>query len=128
MPFSGPRGATSPTTYIAGTAIKRYRAVQRGADVNSVIPSVANSVPIGIAEDSQQVVGHDVRIVDRAGEEVLAEAGAAFAFDVPLTSDANARLVTATTGQNVVAIARQAATALGDLVVVELPMRGYLAP
>jgi len=127
MPVSGPKGAQAPNTYLAGPAIIRYRAVQRGADVQSVIPSVANSVSVGIAEDSQQAAGRPVRIVDREGNEVLAEAGAAFALDAFLTSDANGRLVTATTGQNVVAMARQAATALGDLVVVEIMTRGYLA-
>src|SRR6476646_8541280 len=112
MPVSGPKQARNPNTYLAGTPIIRYRAVMRGADVNSVIPATANAVPIGIAEENQQTATRAVRIADRPGEEVLAEAGAAFAFDVLLAADANGRLILATTTQNVVAIARQAATAL----------------
>jgi len=128
MPVSGPKGALQPNTYLAGTPIVRYRAVTRGADVNSVIPAIANSVPLGIAEDDQQTATRAVRVADRPGETVLAEAGAAFALDALLTSDANGRLITCTTTQNVHAIARQAATALSDLCVVEIAARGYKAP
>jgi hypothetical protein len=128
MPFSGPKGAVKANTYLAGAPIIRYRAVQQGADVNSVIQSVANSVPIGVAEENQQTAARSVRIVDRAGEEVMAEAGASFAYDALLTSDINARLIAAVSTNNVVAIARGAAGALGDLVPVEIAQRGYLAP
>lgn len=128
MPTSGPKGALFPNTYLAGAAIIRYRAVMRGADVNSAIQATANAVPIGIAQDDQQTAARAISIADRPGEVVLAEAGAAFAYDALLASDANGRLITATTTQNVVAIARQAATALSDLVTVEIAPRGYKAP
>jgi hypothetical protein len=100
----------------------------RGADANTAIPATANAVSLGIAEDHQQNVGRPFRVADRPGELTWGEAGAAFALDALLASDANGRLVTATTTQNVAAIARQAATALGDLVNVELPPRGMKAP
>ncbi len=128
MPIPGSKGAVDANVYIAGAPIICYRVVTRGTDQNSVVPAGANALPIGIAAQNQQRAGATVPIVDRAGEEVLAEAGAAFALDALLTSDANGRLITATTGQNVVAIARQAATLLGDLVNVEIAQRGYLAP
>lgn len=128
MPTSGPKSALHPNTFLAGSAVVRYRAVKRGADANSVIPATANSANIGIAEDNQDTAGRALRVADRPGESVLAEAGAAFVLDALLASDANGRLVTATTGQNVTAIARQAATTLGDLVPVEVAAKGRLAP
>lgn len=128
MPVSGPKGALAPNTYLAGAAVIKYRAVMRGADVNSVLQATANAVPLGIAEDNQQVAARALRVADRPGETVLAEAGAAFALDALLTSDANGRLITAASTNKVHAIARQAATALSDLVVVEIAPRGLLAP
>jgi hypothetical protein len=92
-----------------GAAITRGRVVMRGADANTAIPATANAVSLGIAEDHQQNVGRPFRVADRPGELTWGEAGAAFALDALLASDANGRLVTATTTQNVAAIARQAA-------------------
>ncbi len=128
MPVSGPKGALAPNTYLAGAAIIRYRAVMRGADVNSVLQATANAVPLGIAQDDQQTATRAISIADRPGETVLAEAGAAFALDALLTADAAGRLITAATTNKVHAIARQAAAALSDLVVVEIAPRGLLAP
>jgi hypothetical protein len=128
MPASGPKGALAPNSYRAGAAIVRSRSVMRGADANHAIQATANAVPLGIAYDNQQTAERPVSVVDRPGERVWGEAGAAFALDALLTSDANGRLVTCTTTQKVHAIARQAATALGDLVDVEIAPRGLLAP
>jgi hypothetical protein len=129
MPTSGPKGALQPNTYLAGAAIARYRAVKRGADANSVIQAAAaTDACIGISEDNQATVARALRVADRPGENVLGEAGAAFALDALLTSDANGRLVTAASTNPVVAIARQAAAALSDLVSVEIAPRGYKAP
>lgn len=128
MPASGPKGALLPNTYRAGAAVVRFRAVMRGADVNHAIPATANATPLGISTDNQQTAERPVTVADRPGERVWAEAGAAFALDALLTSDANARLVTATTGQKVHAISRQAAAALGDVVDVEIAPRQILAP
>src|SRR4051812_37374417 len=120
MPASGPKTALFPNSYRAGAAIVRSRVMTRGADANTVVQAGANAVPIGIAEDNQQNVGRPLRVADRPGENTYGEAGAAFALDALLTSDANGRLVTAATTNNVAAIARQAAGALGDLVAVEI--------
>lgn len=126
--ISGPKGPKAPTTYLAGTAVVRGTAVKRGADANSVIPATANSANIGIASDDQPTAGRTVSIVHRPGEIVEGRAGAAFALDAPLTSDAAAKLVTATTGQLVIAYARQAATAVDQLVPVEITGPRTLAP
>lgn len=128
MPTSGPKTALQPNTFLAGAAVVRFRAVKRGADENTVIHGTAASVNLGISEDSQDTAGRSLRVADRPGESVLAEAGAAFALDALLTSDANGRLITAVATNPVTAIARQAATALGDLVAVELASKRLLAP
>lgn len=126
--ISGPKGAKNPTTYLAGAAIVRATAVKRGADANSVIPGTANSANIGIATDNQETIGRTVSIAHRPGEVVEGRVGAAVALDAPLTSDAAAKLVTATTGQLVIAYARQAATAADQLIPVEITGPRTLAP
>jgi hypothetical protein len=128
MPASGPKGALFPNTYRSGAAVVRYRAVMRGADLNHAIQATANAVPLGIATDNQQTAERPVTVADLPGEKVLGEAGAAFSLDALLTSDAAGRLVVCTTTQKVHAIARQAATATGELVFVEIAPRGLLAP
>lgn len=126
---AGPKGPKSPNTYLAGAAITFGVTVKRGADQNTVIVATAASSNIGIATSEQDVVGGTISIADRPGEIVEARAGAAFALDALLTTDATGRLVTATTGQLVTAIAKQAATAVDQLVPVEViaPTRS-LAP
>jgi hypothetical protein len=129
MPTSGPKGPLFPNTYLAGAAVVRYRVVKRGADLNSVImAAAATDVPLGISGDNQDTIGRVLRVNDRPGENVVGEAGAAFALDALLTSDANGRLVTCATTNPVAAIARQAAAALSDLVAVEVAPRGMKAP
>lgn len=129
MPTPGPKEALFPNTYLAGGAIVRGRAVKRGADMNHAVQSAAaTDVPLGIAVDHQATAERPLRVADRPGETTWGEAGAAFALDALLTSDANGRLVTCATTQPVTAIARQAAAVLGDLVSVEIAPRGYKAP
>lgn len=124
MPTGGPKTALFPNTYLAGAAIVRGRAVKRGADANHVIHGTAASINLGIAEDNQDTVDRPLRVADRHGEQVWAEAGAAFALDAELTSDANGRLIAAVATNPIVAYAEQAATALGDLVSVKIAGRG----
>jgi hypothetical protein len=129
MPTPGPKEALFPTTYLAGAAIVRGRALKRGADANHAVQSAAaTDVSLGIAIDHQATAERPLRVADRPGESTWGEAGAAFALDALLTSDANGRLVTAASTNPVTAIARQAAGALGDLVYVEVAPRGYKAP
>jgi hypothetical protein len=117
-----------PSTFIAGAAINRGVAVKRGADLNAVVPATANSVNIGIAYDDQDTAGRSVAIAHRPGEIPEVRAGAAFNLDAYLTSAADGRLVTATTGQNVIAIARQSASAADQLVPAEIVGPRVLAP
>jgi hypothetical protein len=121
MPAPGPKGALFPTAYRAGAAITRCRMVKRGADADSVIHNAAATTrSLGISEEDQATVAKPVRIAHRPGELVRVEAGASFALDAFLTSDATGRAIAAATGNQVTAIARQPATAAGDLVLCEI--------
>jgi hypothetical protein len=124
----GPKGATTPNTAIAGGAIVRGTAIKRGADQNTAVQATANSVNLGIAIDDQPTTGRAFSFAHRPGDIVEARAGAAYGNDAPLTSDASGKLVAATTGQIVTAIAREAATAADQLHPVELVGPRVLAP
>jgi hypothetical protein len=113
---AGPKGGHRPNTYLAGEAISRGMGVKRGADQNTVVKGTAASVNIGVATDDQDTVGRTISVVDTPGENIEVRAGAAFALDALLTTDAAGKFVTATTGQVVTAVAKQAATALDQLV------------
>src|SRR3954470_18117844 len=116
----GPKGPDRPNTAVAGSVILRATAVKRGADLNTLVQATANSLNIGISTDNQDTIGRTFPFVDQPGEIVEGRAGAAFALDAVLASDANGKLVTATTGQNGIARAKQAATAVDQLVPVML--------
>lgn len=120
MPVHGNKWALFGSTMVAGAAITRARAVKRGADSNTAVPATAGSTAIGIAMDHQERVGAAFPFVHRPGEVVNVEAGAAFALDAKLAPDANGRLIAAGAGVAAIAVAREAATALGDLVAAEL--------
>lgn len=124
----GPKGAMMPSTFIAGAAIVRGTFVKRGADQNTCIPGTANSVNLGIATDDQDTIGRTVSVAHRPGEIVEGRASAAIALDAYVTSDATGKMVTATTGQLAGGIARQAATALDQLIPIELTSPRFLAP
>lgn len=124
----GPKGAHRPNTAIAGGAIVRATAVKRGADQSTLVQGTAASVNQGIAVDDQPTTGHSFRFVDQPGEIIQGRAGAAFALDALLTSDANGKLITAATTNPVIAHALEAATAVDQLVTVRLAQRGILAP
>jgi hypothetical protein len=124
----GPKGGHRPNTAIAGGAIVYGTAVKRGADLNTLVQATNASVNQGIAIDDQPTTGRAFSFVDQPGEIVEARAGAAFALDALLMSDANGKLITATTTNPVTAHALQAATAADQLVPVRLAQRGILAP
>lgn len=117
-----------PKSYSAGSAITAHRAVKRGADEDSAVPATAASVNLGIAQDNQDNVGKPVSVAYVPGERPYWEASAAFAIDTRLASAADGRAVAATSGQSYLAISRQAATAAGQLVVVEIVSAGLVAP
>jgi hypothetical protein len=126
MPAPGPKGALFPTTYRAGAAVLPARFVKRGADADSVVHNAAETTPpLGITEEGQATVGKPVRVAHREGELVRIEAGAAFAIDVQLASDATGRaILRSAPGVSVThhwgAISRQAAAVAGDLVLCEI--------
>lgn len=124
----GPKGGHRPNTAISGGAIVYGTAVKRGADATHAVQGTANSVNLGISLDDIPVAERAFGFVDQPGEIVEGRAGAAFALDAPLTSDANGKLVTATTGQNVTGWALQAATAADQLVPVKLAPRNVVVP
>jgi hypothetical protein len=124
----GPKGGHRPNTAIAGGAIVRATAVKRGADLNTLVQATNASVNQGIAIDDQPTTGRAFAFVDQPGEIVEGRAGAAFALDALLMSDANGKLITCTTTNPVIAHALQAATAADQLVPVRLAQRGILAP
>jgi hypothetical protein len=125
---TGPKGALMPNTAIAGAAIQRGTFVKRGADLNTAIPGTANSRNLGIAIDDQDTIGRTFSYAHRPGEIVEGRASAAIALDAYVTSDATGKMVTATTGQLAGGIARQAATALDQLIPIELTPPGFIAP
>ena len=116
---AGPKGALLGTTYLAGAAIIRGRAVKRGADKNTAIHATLASPALGVAMDNQDNVGKAFPVAHRPGEMILAVAGAAFAIDVELTPDANGRLIAAIATNKVCAVSREAATAIDQLITVE---------
>jgi hypothetical protein len=128
MNINGPKGAFFPATIIAGAAVKKGHAIKRGADAEHAITATANAACLGIATDDQDTAERVLPYAYCPGERVYAVAGAAFAIDILLASDASGKLVTATTGQHVVAVAREAAGADLDIVCVEITPFGYLAP
>jgi hypothetical protein len=126
----GSKSALLGSTLKAGLAndIIQYRAVKRGADADHGVRATAAAVCLGIAMDNQDNIEKSFPLAHRAGEMVQAEIGAAVAIDVRLTPDANGRLITAATGNPVVAFSREAGTTLGQLIVVEVAPAGQVAP
>lgn len=122
---AGPQGGIHPKTAIAGAAIAKGQFLKRGADLNTLIPNTAGTIAtIGVAADDQDTAGRSFMYHDLPGETVLVRAGAAFALDAKLMSDANGKAITATATNLPVAIAREAATAADQLVVAELMTQG----
>lgn len=124
---TGPKGPQQGNTAIAGTVIVYGTGVKRGADQNTFVQGTANSVNLGIATDNEDTIGRAFQYAG-PGERVEGRIGAAVALDALLTTDANGKLVTATTGQNVTAYAREAGTAADQLIAVEVAAYGTKAP
>lgn len=126
---AGPKGGLVPNTAIAGAVIARGTQLKRGADLNTMIPNAAAATPtLAIAADDQDTAGRTVLVYDQPGEFVLVRAGAAFALDARLTSDGTGRAITAATGNQSVLVAKEAATAVDQLVTAQILPFGSLAP
>jgi hypothetical protein len=125
----GPKGGLHPNTAIAGAVIAQGQQLKRGADQNTLIPNAAATTPtLAIALDDQDTAGRTVLVADQPGEYVLVRAGAAFALDARLTSDATGRAITAATGNQSALRAAEAATAADQLVTAQILAFGSLAP
>jgi hypothetical protein len=109
-------------TYTAGANLsaKQYHFLRFSADYTVNTPGAAAQDIIGIQQDDLATaagIGVLVRPIPQASSSLL-KAGAAIAAGAPITSDANGKGVTATTGQRYYARAAQAATADGDIIEV----------
>lgn len=111
---------TEPTTLQAGAAITRRRFVKRGADALSAVPATAASANLGVALEHQDTVGAAFAVAHRPGELVEVEAGAAVALDAYVTSDAAGKAITAAVGNPISGVARRAAAADTEIIIVEL--------
>jgi len=75
----------------------------------------AGELCIGVLQNNPNAAGL-VATVSRDGDVTRVVAGAAFSAGVKLASDANGKAVLATTGDEVIGISNQAATALDEVV------------
>lgn len=127
--MTGPKGSTYPNTVIADAPIVLGTGVKAApGGLPRVVPATAASVSVGIAEDDQDTIGRTVPIASEPGAKVRGRSGAAFAIDALLTTNAAGKLVAATSGQPVIAISRQAATAADQLVTVQVMPGNTPAP
>ena len=126
----GPKGGLTPNTAIAGVAlITKGTQLKRGADQNTLIPNSSNAIDtLAIAGDDQDTAGRTFIVYDQPGENVLVRAGAAFALDARLTSDGTGRAITAATGNKSCLVAKEAATAVDQLVAAQIIGIGAIAP
>jgi hypothetical protein len=126
---AGPKGGLQPNTAIAGAIITKGQFLKRGADQNTLIPNTAATIQsVAVALDDQDTAGRTLPVADQPGELVLVRAGAAFALDALLTSDGTGRAITAATTNKVLAVAREAATAVDQLVTAQLLTQNSTAP
>lgn len=119
-------------THRVGAAVIPFRAVRQGSDEYTVIsvypPSKPDRRPLGIAQTGERNPGGLVQVASEPGEICQAEAGAPFEFGAWLTTDELGRVVDAKTVDGlripVIAIARGAPKAAGDLLAVAIAQRG----
>jgi len=107
-----------PGVFEAGAdlSLLQFRAVKLNAN-GDVIQSTAGDFSLALLQN-KPILGESAE-VDLDGIS-KGEAGAAFAANLELMSDANGRLITATSGNRVVAVSLKPAAALGDLVSVKV--------
>lgn len=103
-------------SHTAEAALTLNRIVKPGVAAGAVVLAAgAADKSIGVVNEVAAVVGERQDVI-KHGPAVV-EAGAAFAWGDPLTSDALGRaVVAATIGQRIIGFADEAATAVGDVV------------
>jgi hypothetical protein len=113
-------------TYLAAgdLSTKQFTAVKFSADY-TVNTCGAAQPSIGIQQDIPAAAGRGCRVRHLGTSKAVA--GAAFAANAKLGTDANGKLVTAATGTDCIAIACQAALALNDIVEVLVIPGGLVA-
>ena len=70
---------------------------------------------VGVLQNKPSAAG-DAATISRGGDVTKVSAGAAFAVGVKLAADANGQAVLATTGEEVIGISKEAATAQNEIV------------
>lgn len=114
-----PDGGVRAGLNTSGATISAYRIVRRHTLIDSVRPcTAATQRPKGVTMQAIEAdVTGDIQIAGKAP----IEAGAAFAAEAQLTSDAVGRAIATTTpGDFVIGIAEEAAAGVGSIVEVEL--------
>lgn len=123
--MSQSRGGDDLSYFAAGDlSTKQFRGMVFSAE-QTVNVAGANVPTCGILQDLPDAAGVAARV--RHSGTSKGVAGAAFAANALLTTDAQGRWVTATSGQNVGAKAIEAATAVGDIVEMMVLPTGIVA-
>jgi len=107
--------------YVANTAIARFIVVKQSSGTNVDIATAVTDVPLGVT-DSAPDANERVDVVLNNMAQITA--GAAIAVNTPVTVDGQGRVVAAapSAGVNnwVIGVTREAATAVGDVIWVEI--------
>jgi hypothetical protein len=113
-------------TLVAGLAAIRGTAT----DQANIAGAIATSL-LGVVDLDQQSPAVAAPVTIRRwcpGRRAYAQAGAAVVVDALLTTDANGRFITASTGNKVLAIADSAAAVSGDVIAVIFQDGNLAAP
>lgn len=118
MTTFGPKGyAEDFTTLLLGSGtVEKGRGVVYGADDSHCVRAGAAAVIVGVSVEDETVAEKAVPVAYKPGDNILVEAGAAFANNAKLTTNASGQFITAVTGNPVCAVSRKAATAAGQYV------------
>lgn len=122
---------------MAVSSIDAFDALTAGADLSGKLfhaVKIASDGDLELAGDGELAVGL-ITEADTAGNQVTYQfqgiargyAGAAITAGTKVASNVSGQLVTATTGENVIGIAREEATASGHIISVLLSPGGGLA-
>ena len=107
-------------TYTASSNVPRYRVVQRVAGTHAVsLATAADQFLHGVSAEPADVTSGQ-RIDVQTSGFVEVEAGAAIALGAYLTADAQGRVVTATSADEIIGRANDTASQAGDVIEIEI--------
>lgn len=107
-------------TYTAASDVPRYRVVQRVSGTHAVaLATAADQFLHGVSVEPADVANGD-RIDVQTSGFVEVEAGAAIALGAYLTADAQGRVTTATSTDEIIGRANDVASQAGDVIEVEI--------